>query len=65
MYLGVLLLTFGWQVELPLVQGLAVWGGLLTIIFIKLHYEERLLRKHLPGWEDYAGRRKRLIPFLY
>ena len=45
-------------------RGSALWGSLLLVLVIKMHYEERLLRERFSGYADYASRVKRLIPFL-
>ena len=56
--------------------GMALWlesyaGALLawvpiTILVVRIVIEERFLRQHLKGYEDYPKRvRYRLIPFLW
>jgi protein-S-isoprenylcysteine O-methyltransferase Ste14 len=64
-YSGIIQLSFGW----------ALWvHGWLTLLFAvilffvfdrKLRREEELLRQRFPGYAAYAGKVKRLIPFIY
>jgi protein-S-isoprenylcysteine O-methyltransferase Ste14 len=64
-YAGLLLLAFGWS----------LWvGGWLTLGYSMLLFalfdrkarrEEAILRAVFPGYAAYAGRVKRLLPFIY
>ncbi len=44
-------------VAIALAVGVAVWGRVAT--------EEPLLREKIPGWDEYARRTKRFVPFLF
>lgn len=65
MYSAILLTT------LPLVLAsfswlrVSLWLILLLDLLIKLHYEERLLAAHYPGYATYQQRTKRLLPLIY
>jgi protein-S-isoprenylcysteine O-methyltransferase Ste14 len=65
MYLALLLTT------LPLVINhftpfrFITWMILLVDLLLKLHFEENLLVNKLAGYEQYADRSYRLIPFVY
>ncbi|MBX2991278.1 MAG: isoprenylcysteine carboxylmethyltransferase family protein [Bacteroidetes bacterium] len=43
----------------------SLWICLAAVLVMKLHYEEKLLRNAFSGYEDYAKRTYRLIPFMY
>jgi len=61
----VLVFTLGWTVEHPLPFRVALWGGLLVTLLIKLRYEESLLMERFPEYETYRHQTKRLIPFVW
>jgi protein-S-isoprenylcysteine O-methyltransferase Ste14 len=43
-----------------------VMGALLGSAYRRrVSVEERLLRRELPGYIDYCGRTKRLVPFVW
>jgi protein-S-isoprenylcysteine O-methyltransferase Ste14 len=44
---------------------LAISLALFIDLILKLDYEERLLKKHFKGYEEYRKRSFRLIPFVY
>ena len=65
MYTSVLVFTLGWTVEHPLPFRVALWGGLLVTLLIKLRYEESLLMERFPEYDNYRRQTKRLIPFVW
>ena len=56
--LGIAMFNGGLLNELSLIT-------LLLAVLGKMHLEERYLHRHFDAYGDYAGNRKRLIPFLY
>jgi protein-S-isoprenylcysteine O-methyltransferase Ste14 len=65
MYLGTLLISAG----IPLAMG-SIWAaGCALLVAIGLLFrmanEERYLRDHLPGYEEYAARTWRLVPGVW
>ncbi|MDP9128010.1 MAG: isoprenylcysteine carboxylmethyltransferase family protein [Pseudomonadota bacterium] len=53
-----------------LINFLGVWTALLIALqlmlqFVRMHYEEQVLRANFPDYEDYARRTARLIPGVY
>ena len=38
---------------------------LFIVLFLKINYEEKLLKKHFSDYKIYKTKTKRLIPFLY
>jgi protein-S-isoprenylcysteine O-methyltransferase Ste14 len=65
MYLAVLLVT-GALVAAAFSWGrLVVWLILVVDIFVKIQYEEHLLRMHYPSYPIYQQQTKRLLPGLY
>ena len=65
MYTSVLLVTLAWMVEHPLPFRMGLWVGLVVTLCVKLGYEEQLLLKRFPSYEQYRKGTKRLIPFLF
>jgi protein-S-isoprenylcysteine O-methyltransferase Ste14 len=66
MYAAVLLSYLAFPFALGSTAGL--WGLPMPVLFLGLRgvYEERLLRRELPGYDDYMKRvRYRLIPFIW
>ncbi|HEY5974848.1 MAG TPA: methyltransferase [Geobacteraceae bacterium] len=64
-YSGILQAAFGWGL---LVNGwlTLTWALLLALLLdAKARREERLLRQAFPGYDAYARRVKKLVPFLY
>ncbi|MBI1341695.1 MAG: hypothetical protein GC171_02040 [Terrimonas sp.] len=43
----------------------AILWVLIIDLLIKIHYEESLLVKSFPGYQQYRSQTKRLLPFLY
>lgn len=53
-----------------LISFLSLWALLLVVAqmalqFVRMHYEERVLRETFPEYEDYAKHTARLIPGIY
>ena len=65
MYTSVLVITLAWMVEHPLPFRMGLWVGLVVTLWVKLGYEEQLLLKRFPSYEQYRKGTKRLIPFLF
>ena len=65
MYAGLLLAALALLLERPTAARAAAWFALLALLLVKLRHEERLLTAHFPGYRQYQGSTKRLIPFLY
>ncbi|MEZ4735457.1 MAG: methyltransferase [Caldilineaceae bacterium] len=65
MYSALLLTTLALVVDTFTWLRLVVWLMLLADLLIKLHYEERLLAAHYPGYTNYQNQTKRLLPLLY
>lgn len=66
MYSGWLLLMLGIPVALGSWWGLVLFPPLLLVTIWRLTNEERYLRAHLPGYQDYCARvPHRLIPFIW
>ena len=66
MYLGVIVL----MLSIPLLLGslcALIPGGMIGILFtVRTALEDRMLRKELPGYPEYANRvRYRLIPGIW
>lgn len=54
----ILVSNFNWH-------GLLIFSALLVMLLLKLNFEEILLRKHFPDYEQYKKNTFRLIPFIY
>ncbi|HEV2654553.1 MAG TPA: isoprenylcysteine carboxylmethyltransferase family protein [Ktedonobacteraceae bacterium] len=66
LYSASLLLVIGVPVALGALWILAFLPFLLAVIIWRLTNEERYLRTHLPGYQDYCARvTHRLIPFIW
>ena len=65
MYTGALLATGGCALMPPLPWRLLAWATLAVLLVTKLRFEETLLRQAFAGYEAYARRTWRLVPFVY
>ncbi|MFZ1322456.1 MAG: isoprenylcysteine carboxylmethyltransferase family protein [Ignavibacteria bacterium] len=65
MYTSVILMTLLWVWNDYSLMRFAIWVILLIDLIFKLKYEERLLMKAYPEYEEYIKKTKMLIPFLY
>ncbi|MDD8019551.1 MAG: isoprenylcysteine carboxylmethyltransferase family protein [Bacteroidota bacterium] len=65
MYSSVLLLMLPFVIKMPDRLSLSLYFLLVSILIIKLHYEERLLVQKFPAYSDYMKRTYRLIPFIF
>ena len=63
-YTAVLMITLAYLINTPKIQNYIMWIVLLSVLVIKLNYEEKLLLKRFPDYREYKDRTKRLIPFL-
>lgn len=65
LYASVVLISFGWGLFLASPASLAVSAVLTLFFHAKAAREERWLRARYAGYEDYARRVKRLIPWVW
>ena len=61
-YSGLLLLLFGSAAGSGSAVRLAVAGALLGLLTRKARWEEDMLRRRYPGYDDYARRTPRFVP---
>ncbi|MFW5872453.1 MAG: methyltransferase family protein [bacterium] len=65
MYLSICLFTIPLLIAYFNWIRLVIMILLLIDIFFKIHYEEKLLAKHFPGYTSYKNKTWKMIPFLY
>lgn len=65
MYSSLILLTLAMLVGDFSWLRLVFWVGLVINFDVKLRYEESLLRKHFPEYEEYRQTTARLVPRVY
>ena len=66
MYMGVLVMMIGVPLALGSWWGLAVLVLILPVLIWRILDEEKLLKKDLPGYREYAQKvRYRLVPYLW
>jgi protein-S-isoprenylcysteine O-methyltransferase Ste14 len=66
MYVGVLIMVIGIPLALGSWWGLAVLALTLPVLIWRILDEEKLLKKDLPGYREYAQKvRYRLVPYLW
>lgn len=65
MYLSLLLYTLSLVMTTDSNLRWMLWLALLATLLVKLHYEESLLRNHLPDYATYQQNTHKLIPYLY
>ena len=65
MYSAVLLTFIPFVLDRPFPELTVIFLGLVTTLFIKMNYEEKLLTAHFKEYEAYAKKSWRIIPFLY
>ena len=66
MYAGASLIFFGVPMLLGSGWGLALAPVWLLLLVVRIPLEERMLREHLAGYDDYAARvRYRLVPGVW
>jgi protein-S-isoprenylcysteine O-methyltransferase Ste14 len=61
-YSGLLALVFGATAASGSVVRLALAGALLGLLSRKARWEEEMLRRRYPGYDDYARRTPRFVP---
>ena len=64
MYSSLLLVTLALIIDTFSTARLIFWIILVSDLWFKLNYEERLLVRHFADYKDYQQRTKRIIPFL-
>jgi protein-S-isoprenylcysteine O-methyltransferase Ste14 len=64
MYTSLLLITLALILDTFSWERFILWLILLSDLWIKLNYEEKLLSRHFEEYRDYQKWTKRLIPFL-
>jgi protein-S-isoprenylcysteine O-methyltransferase Ste14 len=64
-YLGLMLVMVGFSVAMDSVVGLALDIVLAVVLDLKSRREEVWLRERYQGYEQYAARTKRFVPFVY
>jgi len=65
MYTSGLLICLLWVIGDFTWLRLAAWIVLLTDLLAKMRYEESLLLKAYPDYEEYQHKTRRLLPFIY
>ncbi|MEW5797715.1 MAG: methyltransferase [Bacteroidota bacterium] len=65
MYTSVLLFSASFIADSTSSFPYILWFILLAVLIGKIHIEERLLPKLLPGYAEYKKRTWRLIPFIF
>lgn len=65
MYLAQLVLLAPLVIEHFSYVRLLVWLLLLAVLLLKINFEEKRLLAHFEGYLAYAGKTKKLIPFLF
>ena len=66
MYVGVLVMLIGVPLALGSWWGLAILVLTIPVLVVRILDEEKLLKKDLPGYEDYTQKvRYRLVPYLW
>jgi protein-S-isoprenylcysteine O-methyltransferase Ste14 len=65
LYGGLVLTAFGWGLVAASMVTLSLTLLLLVFFDLKSRREEVWLRQRYPGYEEYASRTRRLIPWVY
>jgi len=65
MYSAVLLTFLPFVLDRPSFYLTIIFLALVTTLFVKLNYEETLLKAHFKEYEEYSKHSRRLIPFIY
>ena len=65
MYLSVFVITLCWLIDYFTFIRMSVVLILFVVMVSKINYEEGLLKKAFPEYEEYQSQTKRLIPFIY
>lgn len=64
-YGGIVIASAGWALFAASPAALAMTGVLLVFFRLKSGREEAWLRERYAGYADYAGRTRRMLPYLY
>ena len=65
MYSAVLLTFLPFVLDRPFLDLTLTFMALVTTLFVKMNYEEKLLTTHFKEYEEYAKHSWRVIPFIY
>ena len=65
LYTSVILLLLAWALAWQSLPALVLAVATAAFLDAKSRHEEKRLRQQFPGYQDYARRVKRLVPFLY
>ncbi|MBN1182535.1 MAG: isoprenylcysteine carboxylmethyltransferase family protein [Bacteroidales bacterium] len=65
MYAAVILFGLSLIIELYSTERLAVVLILFFTLILKIEFEEKILIKELPGYQEYRSKTYKLIPFIY
>jgi len=64
-YLGLILVGFGWSVAMDSLAALIVAAVFALFLDLKSRREEAWLREQYPAYAEYARQTKRLVPYVY
>jgi protein-S-isoprenylcysteine O-methyltransferase Ste14 len=64
-YLGVMLVAFGWSVAMDSLLALIVALVYAVFLDLKSRREEAWLRAQYPDYAEYAARTKKFVPYIY
>jgi protein-S-isoprenylcysteine O-methyltransferase Ste14 len=65
MYLSVLIMMFGVMLICFSLYEIVLYVVLVTVMLVKLFYEESLWQCHSKAYAEYKKKTKRLIPFIF
>ncbi len=65
MYSALIITALGATLTRNTLLAWLLFTGLVLALLFKIRYEEKQLRKHFPGYEDYSKKVKRIIPFVF
>lgn len=65
MYTAVILAALSWVLNKPSQITIVLFIFLFLVLVFKSRYEEALLEKHFPNYDEYRQKTKRFIPFIY
>jgi len=65
MYLALLVFCGGYVIGKFTIYSVSLWLAIVLVLALKIYYEERILRTRHSGFEGYAKKTKRLIPFVF
>jgi len=65
MYLSVFMITLCWLIDYFTYVRMSAAIILFVIMIFKIKYEEELLKKAFPEYEEYQSQTKKIIPYIY